>query len=296
MYNREVKYFFFFFGGIIMENTKILDGRKVRDFLFPKLKQEISELKEKLQLVVIQIGHHEENDLYLKQKRDMAEKLGVILTELCFSESVSTSSILSEIERLNQDTSIHGIMIQSPVPKSFSFFEMVEAIDPKKDVDGLTSFHQQALSHHPILIPGTVRGILELLKFYQLSLEDKRIVILGKSALVGSPLATLLRNKGQVFLCDSKTEDTLEKLKSADFIFIAIGKPYWLKGNMVSNNTVIIDIGTTLVQGKLLGDCHFPSVNRYVKAVTPVPGGIGPMTVISLFLNLLDLYYLQTRK
>ncbi len=279
-----------------MENTKILEGRSVRDFLLPKLKKDIANLNEPLQLVVIQIGYQKENELYLKQKKNMAEKLGVIFTNLFFSESASVSSIFSEIEKLNQDPKVHGIMIQSPVPKAFPFFEMVEAIDPKKDVDGLTSFHQQKLSNHPQMIPATVRGIFELLEFYQLELEEKRIVILGKSRLVGSPLATLLKNKGKVVLCDSKTEDTLKQLQMADFIFLAIGKPEWLKKEMVSEKAVIIDIGTSLVQGKLLGDCCFSSVNGYVKAVTPVPGGVGPMTVISLFLNLLDLYNIQREK
>lgn len=279
-----------------MRNTKILDGRRVRGDLLSPLKQKISEIEKTLHLVVIQIGSCKENELYLKQKKQMADMLGVIIREVHFSESVTMSCLSSKIIELNHDSTVHGIIVQSPIPRHLSFLQVVECIDPIKDVDGLTSFYQQKLSTNPFLMPCTVRGILELLRFYQLSPKGKNIVVLGKSRLVGTPLASVLGRKNDVFLCDSKTENTLSKLKKADYIFIAIGKPLWLNRKMIKEGAIIVDIGTNLVQGKLIGDCDFLSVNGYASAISSVPGGVGPLTVISLFYNLLDLYLLQCHR
>ncbi|MCI8588280.1 MAG: bifunctional 5,10-methylenetetrahydrofolate dehydrogenase/5,10-methenyltetrahydrofolate cyclohydrolase [Bacilli bacterium] len=271
-----------------MSSTQILDGKKVKDHLLRELKQRYEHLAIKLHLVVIQIGNYQENELYLRQKRKMAEYLGVHFTEVSYSITEPSSTILKEIEKMNRDPNIHGIMIQSPVPKHLSFLELVDAIDPKKDVDALTSYHQKDIE--PKIIPATVRGVLELLKYYQLLPQNKKIVVIGKSILVGLPLFKILEKKNEVILCDSKTEDIEEKIKEATYIFIAIGKPKWLKRQMIQENTVIIDVGTTLRNGKLLGDCDYIEVLGYAKAVTPVPGGVGPLTVVSLFKNLIDLY------
>lgn len=197
-----------------MKDTMILDGKIVRDQLVLELKEKISEIPEKLQLVVIQIGRFKENELYLKQKRSMANRLGVLLTEIIFEETVSKSEIISKIKELNEDSSIHGIMIQSPISNHFSFQELIDYIDPLKDIDGLTTLNQNRLLDSPLYIPCTVRGILELLDFYHISIKKRKIAVLGKSRLVGYPLSILLSLNNEVFLCDSKTPNEQEILNS----------------------------------------------------------------------------------
>ncbi len=276
-----------------MKNIQVLDGRKVRDVLLLELMEKYQKLTESLHLIVIKIGNYQENELYIRQKEKMANFFKVRLTVLAFSEFESQSIILKKIEELNLNPKIHGIMIQSPIPKHFSFLELIDAVDPIKDVDGLTSFHQQSLFKQSMILPGCVRGIFELLKFYQLVPNRQNVVILGKSRLVGLPLAKLLEKNNQVILCDSKTPDIVRKIKEADYIFIAIGKPFWLKKEMIKQGVIIIDIGTTIVDGKLYGDCDFLDVLNQVGAITPVPGGVGPLTVVGLFENLMDLYQIQ---
>lgn len=278
-----------------MKDTMILDGKIVRDQLVLELKEKISKISEKLQLVVIQIGRFQENELYLKQKRQMASRLGILLTEIVFEETVSKEIIISKIKELNHDPSIHGIMIQSPISSNFSFSELVDYIDPSKDIDGLTSINQQRLLQDSSYIPCTVRGILKLLDFYHIPVENKKIAILGKSRLVGYPLSILLSKNNEVFLCDSKTSNEMDILKNADLIFIAIGKAKWLKRDMVSEKATVIDIGTNLVDGTLVGDAEFDSLFGFVQAITKVPGGVGPLTVISVYMNLFDAYFYQKK-
>ena len=273
-----------------MKDTIIMDGKKVRDNLLPELKKRYSFLEEKLKLVVIRIGESEENELYVKQKRKMAEVLGVSFQEIIFSSSNTKKEIFEKIHELNMDDGVHGIMIQSPVPSSFSFLELVDQIDSRKDVDCLTTKNQESLSKDFKILPATVQGIFFLLNFYQMIPKSKKVVILGKSRLVGAPLYTLLKRTNEVVLCDSKTEDTLELLKQADYVFIAIGKSEWLKRDMLKEGVVVIDIGTTVLDNKLLGDCDFQNLLGYARAITPVPGGVGPLTVYSLYTNLINLY------
>lgn len=274
-----------------MKETIVMDGKKVRDTLLPELREKYNQLGETLKLVVIQIGNFKENELYVRQKRRMAEELGVSFQEIIFSSSDTKKTILEKIHELNIDPTVHGIMIQSPVPSSFSFLELIDQIDPKKDVDCLTTKNQEVLFKDFKIVPATVQGILFLLDFYRITPKNKKIVILGKSRLVGTPLSILLKKTNEVVLCDSKTENTLELLKEADYIFIAIGKPGWLKRNMTKEEAVVVDIGTTISEHQLLGDCDFKNLLGYAHAITPVPGGVGPLTVLSLYTNLINLYH-----
>jgi len=289
MYNKEVKYFFFLWRDH-MEDTIIMDGKKVRDTLLKRLIKKYETLEEKLKLVVIQIGESNENQLYVKQKRKMAEVLKVDFEEIHFSIADTEAMVLEKIYELNIDIAVHGIMIQSPVPSSFSFLKLVDAIDPKKDVDCLTTKNQENISQDGKILPATVQGVLFLLENYELLPKNKRIVVLGKSRLVGTPLFRVLQKDNEVVLCDSKTVNTRELLKQADYVLIAIGKPYWLKRNMVREGAVVIDIGTTILDGKVVGDADFESLLGYTQAITPVPGGVGPLTVLSLYTNLINLY------
>ncbi len=294
MYNKGIERYLFLWSDN-MRDTMILDGKIVRNKLFSELVEKLSKVSDKLQLVVIQIGKFKENELYLRQKRHMASRLGILLTEIIFEETVSKEDIISKIEELNTDSSVHGIMIQSPISSNFSFQELVDTIDPLKDIDGLTTKNQQRLLYEPSFLPCTVRGILELLDFYHIPIENKKIAILGKSRLVGYPLSILLSKNNEVALCDSKTSNEIEILKNADFVFIAIGHAKWLKKEMISEKAIIIDIGTNLVDGVLVGDADFDELFGHVFGITKVPGGVGPLTVLSVYTNLLDAYLLQKK-
>ena len=274
-----------------MKETMINDEKKVRDILLPELKMQYDTLGKILKLVVIRIGDFKENELYVRQKKKMAEVLGVHFQEIIFSSFDTKQMVLEKINELNMDSTVHGIMIQSPVPDSLSFSELVDAIDPKKDVDFLTAKNQERISKDFKIFPATVRGIFLLLDFYQMLPRNQKIVILGKSRLVGMPLYKVLKETNEVSLCDSKTENVSDLLKNADYVLIAIGKPEWLKKDMLKENVVVIDIGTTILDGKLLGDSDFKNLVDYVHAITPVPGGVGPLTVLSLYMNLIDLYH-----
>ena len=274
-----------------MKQTIIIDGKKVRDTLLPELKREYDALEEKLKLVVIRIGDFKENELYVRQKRKMARVLGVYFQEIVFSSLDTKQVILEKINELNMDSTVHGIMIQSPVPASLSFLELVDSIDSKKDVDFLTAKNQERLLNNFKILPATVRGIRLLLDFYQMIPKNKKIVILGKSRLVGMPLSMWLKETNEVVVCDSKTENIIELLKNADYVLIAIGKPGWLKKNMLKEGVVVIDIGTTVLDGKLFFFSDFKNLIDYVHAITPVPVGVGPLTVLSLYMNLIDLYH-----
>lgn len=281
-----------------MGSTQILEGKIVKDKLLCELKQRYENLSKQPHLVVIQIGHYEENTLYLRQKQKMAEYLGVRFTVISFKETETMLTILKEVNQLNQDPDVDGIMIQSPIPKHLVFYELVDAIDPRKDVDGLTSYHQKKIERGEELeiIPATVRGVLQLLEYYQILPQNEKIAVIGKSRLVGFPLSKILEKKNDVVLCDSKTDHIKEKIKNATYIFIAIGKPKWLKREMVQEQTTIIDIGTTLVNKKVTGDCDYLDIIGHIKAITPVPGGIGVLTVVALFENLIDLININMGK
>lgn len=272
---------------------QLIDGKIVKQHLLTKIKEKINSIEKQLKISIIKVGEFPENELYLRQKRKMALELGIVLEEISFSSDTRKEEIISKIKQLNEDSDINGIMIQSPIPSHLNFQELVEFIDPFKDVDGLTDYNQQMLSEDKGIYPATVRGIIDLLKFYNIKLEDNRIVIIGKSKLVGWPLYQVVKSKNEVILCDSKTELIEEKIKEAEIIVIAIGKPEWLKDNLVEDKTVIIDVGTTLVDGKLKGDVDFYSFSERDVSITPVPGGVGVLTVLELFNNLIDLYYFQ---
>lgn len=272
---------------------QVIDGKIVKQHLLPKIKEKINNIEKQLKIAIIQVGEFSENELYLRQKRKMALELGVSLEEISFSSNVKKEEIISKINHLNEDKDINGIMLQSPIPSHLNFQELVNYIAITKDVDGLTDSNQQLLVENKGIYPATVRGIIDLSEFYNIKLENKQIVIVGKSKLVGFPLYQILYSKNNVLLCDSKTEKLEEKIKDAEIIVIAIGKPASLKENLVKDKTIIIDVGTTLVDGKLKGDVDFSSFSERDVLITPVPGGVGVLTVLELFNNLIDLYYLQ---
>jgi methylenetetrahydrofolate dehydrogenase (NADP+)/methenyltetrahydrofolate cyclohydrolase len=225
-------------------------------------------------------------------KQKFAQSIGAEVQLVHFADSVSSNKIIEAVKRLNSDAKIHGIIVQLPLPTHFSPEEkelVVQTVAPAKDVDGLVT--------GSAFTPATARGILELLSFYEIAVRDKKVTVVGRSALVGKPTAELLtKNSAHVTVGHSKTPDLSVITKPADIIISAVGRPSLITANHVRPGQVIVDVGTTPVGGKLRGDVDFDAVAEVIGpegAISPVPGGVGPMTVLALFENLIDAWSLH---
>ncbi len=258
----------------------ILSGKVVAEKIEAYLATEVEELKGRgviLSLAVILVGEDLASLTYVKAKEKVAERLGVNFRIFHFSGECSQKQILELLDELNADKDIHGIIIQLPLPGSFDVENLINSIDPAKDVDGLRDGTQ----------PPTVLAIMELLKFYEIPLQGN-IVLVGHGKLVGQPLEKMLGKMGvKVGVCDSSTADLAEKTRQADILISATGKPGLITPEMVSGQAVVIDAGTAESGGSVKGDV-LPSVYEKVKAYSPVPGGVGPLTVMMLMRNLVE--------
>ena len=275
----------------------IMDGKKLKEKTLNNLKEEIKDLDTPLGLAVIQVGNEEASNVYVNQKRKMAIELGYKFVYKVFSSNISQSSLIKEIDKLNKDDSIHGILVQMPVPDHINPKDVQNSIDPTKDVDGLTYLNSgKLISKEDGLEPCTPKGIIALLEEYNIPIEGKNAVVIGRSMLVGKPIANLLLNKNAtVTICHSKTKDIKKYTKSADIVVVAVGKPHFLTADMVKKGVVIIDVGISRVDGKLYGDVDFEEVSKKASYITPVPGGVGPMTVAELACNVYEAYKLKCK-
>ncbi len=275
-----------------------LNGKELREKLIQKLKQNISSLPAQLGLVVIQVGDDEASKVYVKQKEKLALELGYKFIHKIYPENAKEEEITSYINELNQDNSIHGIIVQMPLPKHLNTAHIQNCINSNKDVDGLTIENAgRLLGNTPSLIPCTPKGIIDLLDEYNIEISGQNVVVIGRSILVGKPIANLLTNRNAtVTICHSKTKDISMYTKKADIIIVAIGKPKFLTADMVKENSTIIDVGINRIDGKLYGDVDFENVSPIVNYITPVPGGVGPMTVYELMHNVYLAYQLLNNK
>ncbi len=286
----------FLLGG---QNTmsKILDGKKLSHLLAIKLAKKIRGLKVKPKIVIIQIGDLAESNTYIKNKKSFAERIEAEAKHKRYPKNIKESRVISDISRYNRDSSIHGIMVQLPAPRHFNIEKVLETIDPRKDVDGLTSINTKHLfDDHEAFVPATAKGIITLLEEYKIKLVGTKIVIVGQSSLVGRPAMLALLNRGAtVTMCHKNTRNLEKETKSARILITAVGLPKLITRKHVSKSQVVVDIGINIIgKRKIVGDVDYESVRKIVKAITPVPGGVGPMTVVSLFQNLLEAYFLQT--
>ncbi len=251
----------------------------------------------KPKMVIIQIGDLEESNTYIKNKKMFGIKIGAIIEHKKYLAKVSEKEVMSDIKRYNADPNVHGIMVQLPIPNNLDSTEILDAIDYKKDVDGLTSKNTKMLfDDHAAFVPATTKGVITLLEHYKYELAGKKVVVVGESALVGRPTALAFQNKqSTVTTCNSQTRDLPGETKRAEILVVAVGKPGLITSQHVSTGQTIVDIGFTVVDGRVKGDVDFDQVKNIVAAITPVPGGVGPMTVYSLFENLLQAYSAQTQ-
>ncbi len=272
----------------------IIDGREVASKIKEEIKNEISLLSNKLTLCVVQVGDDEASNIYIKQKEKLANELGINFIHKKYND-ISEELLEEEIIKLNENKYITGIIIQLPIPDKYNTNKLINLIDPNKDVDGLTDYNKVKLyNNEEGIIPCTPLGILELLNHYNIDVKGENIVIIGRSLLVSKPLFNLLLNKdATVTMCHSKTINLSSITKNADILISATGKPHLVTEDMIKDNAVIIDVGISRIDGKLCGDVDFENVSKKASYITPVPGGVGPMTVIMLMKNILNAYKKQ---
>ena len=275
-----------------------LNGKNVRKEKLLLLKEKLKLLNTQLGLVVIQVGNDEASNVYVKQKEKLATELQYKFIHKIFPETITNEEIINYISILNNDNSINGIIVQMPLPKHLDSKRIQNSIDPNKDVDGLTNINAGKLIHNENgLVPCTPKGIIELLDNYNIEIEGKNAVVIGRSILVGKPIAELLNNRNAtVTICHSKTNNISFYTKNADIIVVAIGHPNFLTEDMVKENSIIIDVGINRINNKLVGDVDFENVSKKAAYITHVPGGIGPMTVYELMNNVYEAHQLVLKK
>ena len=277
--------------------AEIINGKEIAENILNNIKKEVENFDVKPTLAVIIVGCDPASKVYVKNKIKKSEFLGFnsILKEL--PEDIQKEELLDVIKNLNNDKNVNGILLQLPLPKGLDEKDFLDEISPIKDVDGFTTYNSGKLfkGEKPYSIACTPKGIIKLLETKNINLEGKVAVVVGRSNIVGKPVANLLLQKNAtVIQAHSKTKNLPEILKLADIIISATGKEEFIKGDMVKKGAIIIDVGITRNKnGKLTGDVDFESVYNKVSYITPVPGGVGPMTIATLMENTLELYKLQ---
>lgn len=267
---------------------ELLDGKVVKAKLLEDLKDKINKLDTKLGLTVVQVGEDPASNVYVRQKNKMAESLGFNFNHIKLDENIKEEELLNIIEELNNDDNVDGILVQMPIPNHLNAKKVQNTILPCKDVDGLTDINMGRLSHNiDSLVPCTPMGIIDLLKYYNIDISGKNVVIIGRSDLVGKPLASLMTNNdATVTLCHSKTKNLSFYTKNADILVAAIGHANFIKKEDVKDGAIIVDVGINRMEdGKLCGDVLFEEVKDKTSYITPVPGGVGQMTVAELGYN-----------
>lgn len=283
---------------------ELLDGKMIADQVKLEIADEVSKIKASggkiPHLVAILVGHDGASETYVGHKEKACAQVGFNSTVLRFEDTISENELLAEVKKLNENPEIDGFIVQMPLPKQISDQKIIEAIDPKKDVDG---FHPVNVGRMviglPAYISATPDGIVELLKRYKIETSGKHCVVLGRSNIVGRPIANLLSHKGYpgdctVTVCHSRSQDIPSITRTADILIVALGQAEFVTADMVKDGAVVIDVGITRVKSdktksgwKLLGDVKFDEVAPKCSFITPVPGGVGPLTIVSLLKNTL---------
>ena len=274
-----------------------LSGKNYRNKYLPILKDEVSKLDRKLGLVVVQVGNNEASNVYVEQKCKKALEVGYNFEHKKFPEDVTNEEVIEYIKEKNNDDNVDGILVQMPLPNHLDSSIIINTINPLKDVDGLNYINiGHMVANEPTLLPCTPKGIIALLDEYNIPLEGKNVVVIGRSLLVGKPVANLLSNRNAtVTLCHSKTANIEMYTRNADIVVVAIGKAGFLKEDMVKDDVIVIDVGISRIDGKLYGDVDFNNVSKKASYITPVPGGVGPMTVYELMNNVYEAYNLRKK-
>ncbi|CDE99790.1 bifunctional protein FolD [Clostridium sp. CAG:813] len=273
--------------------TTILDGKKLRDKIIENLKAKVDTFEEKPTLVVILVGENPASKIYVNNKKKMAEKIGIHSEVINYPANITEAELLDKIEELNNNKKVTAILVQLPLPKHISKDNVMNKIIQSKDVDGFTPYNFGKLfsGETPTVYPCTPKGILLLLDEYNIEIEGKHVVIVGRSNIVGKPLSQMMLNKNAtVTICHSHTKNLSQITKTADILVSAVGKNI-IEGEMLKTDCVIVDVGIFKDEnGETRGDVDFESASKIASFISPVPGGVGPMTIASLMLNTVELF------
>lgn len=277
--------------------NNIMDGKLASQAVKMNLKKKIEFENLTPSLTVIQVGDNKASNIYIRNKKNACDEVGIKCNVIKFPETISEELVINEINRLNNDISVNGIIVQLPLPSNFNEGVIINEIDPIKDVDGLTYQNVGNLVlENEALISCTPLGVMELLKQYNVKLEGKNVCIVGRSNLVGKPLIQLfLQKNATVSICHSKSLDIKKYTKMADILVVAAGHPNLITKDMVKEDAVVIDVGINKENNVLCGDVDFKRVSEKASLITPVPGGVGPMTVACLLKNVVKAYLHQNK-
>jgi methylenetetrahydrofolate dehydrogenase (NADP+)/methenyltetrahydrofolate cyclohydrolase len=280
---------------------QVIDGRKISTEIKAEISARVIERKAQSKkvphLAIILVGDDGASQTYVDHKVKSCKEVGFHYTMMRFADTISEDKLMKHIDQVNRDEDVDGFIVQLPLPPHISVERITEKIRPDKDVDGFTNRNFGSIvSKNPLLLPATPYGVMELLKRYQIETKGKNVVVVGASRIAGAPLSMMMVEQGQatVTICHKFTENLGEFTRNADILISAVGKPGLITGDMVKNGAVVIDVGTTRVEGPqfkngyaIKGDVDFATVSAKASYITPVPGGVGPMTIASLLLNTL---------
>ncbi len=275
----------------------ILDGKKTAELITKKVGEEVQTIPDKITLALILVGHNPASEVYVNSKMKACDAVGICVRDFFLEENETQKELLSIIDSCNKDSNVHGILVQMPLPSHIDENIVINAISPEKDVDGLTIINQgKLMAGLDTIAPATPKGVITLLKKHYIDIVGKNVVVIGRSILVGKPLALLfLKNNATVTIAHSRTTNLKELTKRADILAVAVGKPNFITADMVKKDAVVVDIGINRVEGKLIGDVKFDEVSEIASYISPVPKGVGPMTIASLLENILECYHIQKR-
>lgn len=276
--------------------AQLINGKQTASDIEEKLKQTIADFPSAPQLAIILVGNDEPSLIYVSNKQKAAAKIGLLSHLYHLDENISETELLKIIQQLNEDGSVNGIIVQLPLPKHLNTNRIINAISPLKDVDGFHPYNTGLLQNNeqPYFVAATPLGIMKLIKTIVPELTGKNVVLIGASLIVGRPLATLLLNQNcTVTITHAQTQNIKELTSKADILVAACGVAKLVKADWIKENSILIDVGINRDNGKLCGDIDFDDVKNKALAITPVPGGVGPMTIAMLLSNTVDAYLLQ---
>ena len=275
----------------------ILDGKKTADFITKRIAEEVELIEEPITIALILVGHNPASEVYVNMKKKACDAVGINVKDYLLEETATQKDLLKIIKESNEDKAVHAILVQLPLPSHIDEGTIINAIAPEKDVDGLTLINQGKLFiGEDTIEPATPKGVISLLKKNYIDIAGKNVVVVGRSRLVGKPLAILFeQNNATVTIAHSRTTNLKEVTKRADILVVAVGKPNFITGDMIKKDAVVVDVGTTKVEGKLTGDVKFDEASEIASYITPVPKGVGPMTIASLLENIVLCYRKQKR-
>ena len=282
---------------LVVKAMTIIDGKALSGKVLKEIEKEHSELEKKVGrkagLAVIIVGENPASQIYVRNKIRACEKVGFHSETIRLDENITEENLLLEIEKLNNNSNIDGILVQLPIPKHIDGLKIINAISAEKDVDGFhtTNIGKMMIGDETGFLPCTPAGVVHMFEEYNINLEGKDVLVIGQSNIVGKPMTLLLiKKRATVQVCNSKTKNLSEKLQKADVVVAAAGFPKLVKASDVKEDVVVIDVGINRVDGKLCGDVDFEEVSKKASFITPVPGGVGPMTIAMLIKNTFKSY------